>query len=55
LECEEDDHASYGGQEEQTATEALDHGRCEERPGEIPYLEDTVDKELRYQVDKHAV
>jgi hypothetical protein len=44
LQREEERHEDDRGQEEQTATETLDHGRRGERPREIPDCEDTVDE-----------
>jgi hypothetical protein len=44
LQREEERHEDDRGQEEQTATETLDHRRRGERPREIPDCEDTVDE-----------
>lgn len=47
LQGEEEGHTDDRDHEHEAPSEALDQGGSEERPGEIPYLEDTVDEQLR--------
>jgi hypothetical protein len=47
LHREEDRHADNRGQEQESPSKMLDHGRRSQSPAEIPYLEDAVDEQLR--------
>ena len=42
LECEEDEHASRGYEEQLAATNTFDHERCENCPKQVPDSQDTV-------------
>lgn len=46
LQCEEQSHARYGSQEEETTSELVAEGRGQDSPEQVPDLQDTVDEQL---------